>query len=212
MGAPEEAAQLLKAHPAKGDSQKSSFVLARALATAGRISAARDAYRQALGPDDLKVGQRWLTEYFLFELDHGTRNSAEDAYDRLRDSGADSDMWGRYRLALSLHHPGAPWMLRDVRGVARLLTVLLILTLLPAFVVGPVHYRSLAKRLCGPMPEPGNWGLRSLWYALTVVLIVPTMATYVFAYETFTTLASSFTDSVSASGSDVAALGKMLVW
>lgn len=212
LGAPEEAAQLLQAHPASGDSRNSTFLLAHALALAGRISAARDVYSNALGPGDLKWGQRWLTEYFQFELDHGTRKQAEGAYGRLRDSAADSDPWGRFRLALSLRHPGAAWTLRDVRGVVRLLALLSILTLIPALVVGPVHYRSLAKRLRGLMPEPGSWGLRSLWYALAVVLIVPTLAAYACAYDTFATLTSSFTNSRSASGSDVAALGKMLVW
>jgi membrane protease YdiL (CAAX protease family) len=212
LGAPEEAAQLLQAHPASGDSQNSTFLLAHALATAGHISAARDVYSKALGPHDLKLGQRRSTEYFQFELDHGTRKQAEDAYARLRDSGANSDSWGRFRLALFLRHPGAAWTLRDVRGVGTLLALLLILTLMPALVVGPVHYRSLAKRLRGLMPEPGRWGLRSLWYVLAVVLIVPTLAVYVSAYDTFATLISRLTDSIGASGNDVAAVGKMLVW
>jgi hypothetical protein len=211
LGAPGEAAQLLQAHPAPGDSN-STFLLAHALASAGDISAARDVYGKALGSGDLKWGQRWLTEYFQFELDHGSRKQAEAAYGRLRDSGADSDPWGRFHLALSLRHPGATWTLRDMCGVVRLLALLSILTLIPALVVGPVHYRSLAKRLRGLMPEPGSWGLRSLWYVLAVVLIVPTLAAYVSAYDTFATLTSRFTDSRSASGSDVAALGRMLVW
>jgi membrane protease YdiL (CAAX protease family) len=212
LGAPEEAAQLLQAHSASGDSPNSTFLLAHALALAGQISTARDVYSNALGSGDLKWGQRWLTEYFQFELDRGTRKQAEGAYGRLRDSGADSDPWGRFRLALSLRHPGAAWTLRDVRGVVRLLALLSILALIPALVVGPVHYRSLAKRLRGLMPEPGSWGLRSLWYVLAVVLIVPPLAAYVSAYDTFATLTSRFTNSRSASGSDVAALGKMLVW
>jgi membrane protease YdiL (CAAX protease family) len=212
LGAPEEAAQLLQDHPASGTSQSSAFLLAHALALSGRISAARDAYDKALGKGDLKWGQRWLTEYFQFELDHGTRKQAEAAYGRLRDSGADSDPWGRFRLALSLRHPGAAWTLRDMRGVVRLLALLSILTLIPALVVGPVHYRSLAKRLGGLIPEPGSWSLRSLWYVLAVVLIVPTLAAYVCAYDTFATLTSRFTNSRSTPASDVAALGQMLVW
>jgi membrane protease YdiL (CAAX protease family) len=212
LGVPAEAAQLLRAHPASADSQNSTFLLAHALALAGEISAARDVYSNALAPGDLKWGQRWLTEYFQFELDHGTRKQAEGAYGRLRESGADSDPWGRFRLALSLRHPGAAWTLRDARGVVKLLVLLAILALIPALVVGPVHYRSLAKRLRGLMPEPGSWGLRSLWYVLAVVLIVPTLAAYVSAYDIFATLASRFTYNHSASGNGVAALGKMLIW
>jgi len=59
--------------------------------------------------------------------------------------------------------PGAAWTLRDVRGVLKLLALLSTLALIPALVVGPVHYRSLAKRLRGLMPEP-EAGARSLWY------------------------------------------------
>ena len=211
LGAPEEAAQLLQAHPPPGDSQNSTFLLARALAAAGHISAARDLYSKALAPKDLKLGKRSSTEYFQFELDHGTRKQAEDAYDRVRDSGVDSDSWGRYRLALFLRHPGAAWTLRDGVGVGKLFALLSVLTLMSALVVGPVHYRSLAKRLRGLMPEPGTWGLRSLWYALAVVWVVPVLAVYVSAYDTFETLTLKFTYGGGASGNDVAALGQTLV-
>jgi uncharacterized protein len=212
LGVPDEAAQLLRAHPTPGKSTNSAFLLAHALAAAGRISAARDVYSKTLESDDAKAGQRWMTEYFQFELHNGTRQQAEAAYRRLRESGAGSDPWGRYRLALFLWHPGAAWTIREAFAVLKFTALLAIMALIPALVVGPVHYRSSVKRLRGYMPEHGRWGLGAMWYALAVLLIVPTLASYAFAYDTFATLVSWSTNTYGTHGSDAAALGRMLLW
>ena len=212
LGAPVDAAELLRAHPDSRGGLKSTFLLARALSDSGQFSAANEVYRGTLNADPTKWIRGGLVEYFQFAASHGTKLQAVAAYARLRSPGVSGDPWGRFRIALFLRYPSATWAFLDWVGILRITALIACLSLLPALVVCPVHYRSLAKRLRGWIAEPGEWGLATVWYLLAAVLIVPTMALYLLSYDTFASAILWFRETSNASSLDTGGLGRLLIW
>lgn len=165
--------------------------LARALLDTGDTAAARALMKALLeepAPKNI-AGYGPERELFEFQRDHGERADAVAAYRKLRDKGYAADPYGRYRLSLSLRHPGAPWRAADLLGPAVLLLYLGLFALAPLLVVMPLHYRGAVKRARGvalPPPFPAwPWGLGHLWYALAVIAVSGALALYIFCYPQF---------------------------
>ena len=186
VGAPREAAELLRAHQLPSGGTVDSFLLARVLLSDGQIGPARDAFAEALktSPRSNYIG---LREHFAFERAHGSRAQAVAAYSRLRDGGFSADPFGRYRLDLFIAHPLAQWNGRDAAGILAFVAAIGVAAFLPLVVIVPVHYRSLVLRVRGTKrAKPAlPWGLRHAWYVLAVFLLAQVIALYWFAYPSF---------------------------
>jgi membrane protease YdiL (CAAX protease family) len=151
-------------------------------------------------------------DYFLFELQNGSRSQAEAAYTRLRSGGYWKDPLGYYRLALSLRYPASSWAWCDSLGILALLILLVVQVLAPLLIIAPIHYRGLVLLVRGRLPEPppAPWHLRHVWYALAAFLVAGTFAVYVFAYD--------YLESLVVAGSrhglpvDFRSLGRGLIW
>jgi membrane protease YdiL (CAAX protease family) len=188
------ALRLSQARPDLKLDAASRIKLAHALLDAGDDAAARALMKALLEEPAPKNSYGYAQELELFEFqrDHGERADAIAAYRRLRDKGAAADPYGRYRLSLSWRYPDAPWRAEDWRGVGTLLLYLGLFTLLPAFLVVPLHYRGAvlqARGLALPPPLPAwPWGLGQLWYVLAVVLAGGGLGLYIFCYPQFQAL------------------------
>jgi membrane protease YdiL (CAAX protease family) len=137
-------------------------------------------YRAAVGNGYVPYESR--VEYFEFERKHGGRDEAVAAYAQLRDVGFGADILSRDRLSLFASHPGAPWHWREVWGFLLLIGFLLLFAASPVVVIAPVHYRGLARRVAGLVPDKPLpiWTLRHAWYALAVFWVGGIVTLYVF--------------------------------
>ena len=84
LGAPNEAVALLRKHSTGTSEISTRFLLARALAAAGRTAVAREIYVRTFSESSAPDESLNLTEYFNFEITHGSAAQATAAYRRLR--------------------------------------------------------------------------------------------------------------------------------
>jgi membrane protease YdiL (CAAX protease family) len=208
-GAPAAAAKLLQQQAGGDPDWTMQLLQAAALGEAGEAAQARKLFGELLAQHE-RVGIRDLRRHVKFELVHGDAAQATAAYRRLRDAGFDADPFARYRMELALRHPLSPWQWRDSLGILLMLAVLAGAALLPSMVVAGVHYRSLAKRARGILPQEGRWGLGHVWYALAAFLVGGALATWLFAYDVF---AGLFSDDSAFNGTplDPAAVARLLL-
>jgi membrane protease YdiL (CAAX protease family) len=161
-----------------------NLLLARAFIAKGDFEKAAPWFRKAVTDVDVAFLEAdTLIEYFKFECDHGTAETAAAAYEKLRAPGFGADSLARYRLALFVAHPGAGWQWRDAGALLALLAALLLLGALPVLVIVPVHYRGLALRVAGRQPTgfTSSWTLREAYYAFGSFMFIGFAFTYVFA-------------------------------
>jgi membrane protease YdiL (CAAX protease family) len=188
MGEVTAAGRLTRAHSDIKLPAAARAKLARSLFEAGEADEARALMKALLEEpgNPLTYGHALELELFEFQRAFGERDDAIAAYRKLRDKGYDTDAFGRHRLSLSVRYPDAPWKVADLLGIAGLLALLGLLAFLPAAVVVPLHYRSLAKRVRGVMPgersSSSPWGLGQLWYALSALLVGGGLSAYLFCY------------------------------
>jgi membrane protease YdiL (CAAX protease family) len=181
MGEAASATKLLRGAKDSDQDPRAKLALARALSADGEVMAARKLYLEALTQPYIALDTR--IEYFEFERQHGSRQDALAAYDKLRGEGFAADSLARYRLGLFVSRPGIAWQWRDAWGVLALLGTTLAFCLLPLLFIVPVHYRGLALRASGraPIHETTGWTLRDAWYAFGAFLLVGFASLYVFA-------------------------------
>lgn len=185
IDAAEEAVTLIGASDQDTSDPGTRLLLARALYLARDHGKAAQLYAEALKDGSAGWTQANRIAHFEFTLAHGTAGEAVAAYRRLRDPGYSSDPYGRFRLALLLKHPVAAWQWRDTLGPLMLLALLAFIAAIPLLVIGPVHYRSLARRLRGVPVEEGHWSLRSVWILTALMLAADVLLVFVYAYGTF---------------------------
>ena len=206
------AANLVRSHAPKPDTAYRKMALAQALAESGQVGAAGQLYSSALAAPTERLSMRNLQDIFVFERDHGSRQQALEAYQRLRDKGYAADRVGYYRLSLIARYPAAPWRWRDVGGPLVLAVLLAVLVLMPVILIAPAHYRGLVLQVRGTLPPAPaqRWGLSHAWYLLAGLLIAGTLACFVCAYPSFEAAMGPRFDT----GRKVAqsALGHALIW
>ena len=207
LGEPKAAVALLQG----GGEEAAKLVLAQVLAKSGDVPAAREMYLAALEADFVAFDSR--LDYFRFELEHGSRDNAIAAYKQLRDQGFGTDPLGRERLSLFLAHPGAPLEWRDFQGWMMLAGLLLVLALVPALVIVPIHYRGLARRVAGKPPEKPApvWTLKHAWYALAAFSVAGAIALYAFEASSLETMIPWTQRFIANTATDIQ-LGHVLVW
>jgi membrane protease YdiL (CAAX protease family) len=79
---------------------------------------------------------------------------------------------GQARLRLLLAHPGAAWKTQDLRGLAGLAVVGLVIALLPGVFILPIYaVGALCARRGSSGSAPVRFGLREAWLATALVLL-----------------------------------------
>lgn len=168
-----------------------SAPMATKLARAGRIAEGRALLAE--------LGNRWnatwlARQQFEFELEFGDKTHAEAAYDKLRDTGFQTDPLGRERLRLLQRHPSARWSARDLLTLGVFLLALIAAAALPALVLGPVHYWSLLRERRGRVTAwtVSPWGLRTAWWLLATACMGQAIVLWYFYPQLFRTAADNF--------------------
>lgn len=152
---------------------------ARALEGVARVAEAREEYLEASTDDRFRPEA--LRRVFLLDLEGEDAEAALDSYDAYRELGFWTDPLLRYRLALSARFSSTPWRARDAPGALALLATGLLLLLLPALWIVPVHYRR-AVRGDAPVVGGGRFGLRHVWYLSVLLLAAESLSAYLFLW------------------------------
>ena len=161
----------------RGEALQRPELYARALAGAGEIDAARDAFTglEEAGPD-----AEVLRACFEFELEHGDARSARAAYDALKAHSLEEDFLAFDRVALFLAHPGAGWSWADaIVGFALLAGVGFLVSLVPALWILPVAWAGFGRER-GGAAALGRFTLRHAWTASAVYLFAETLSALAF--------------------------------
>ncbi len=206
------AANLLRSRPKRLGEANRDMAVARAFAASGQIGIAGQFYSSILAAPPTRLPTRDLQDLFRFERDHGTRDQALTAYQRLRDQGRYADPFGYYRLSLTGKYPAAPWRWRDASGPLALVALLVIVALMPVVLIAPAHYRGLVRQVRGTLPPAPtqHWGLSHAWYLLSGLLLAGTLAAFVCAYPSFEALLGR--QFAAGRNVDQRALGHALIW
>jgi hypothetical protein len=112
-----------------------------------------------------------------------------------RVNAADVERMGEnlQRFAVLARHSPASLGSLPMLGMAAVAGVLLLcVALLPGALLLPVHYRGLARKVCGAVARPlfPSVGLRQAWWGLAVMLVVPFLVAGVLTPESVATLFS----------------------
>jgi membrane protease YdiL (CAAX protease family) len=211
IGEAEMAVRFLQEKRGKND-YGAGLMLARALAANGEYGEAAKQYREEFEKTKYAAMDSRL-EFFEFELAHGTEKDALAAYDAMRTAEPNIDVLGRYRVSLVAAYPHLLWDRKTWRALLAMLVMALVVCLLPLVVIIPIHYRGLARRLQGPVPESleGGWRLRHAWYAAAVFLLAGSAAVYILAPATLTALLP-WTSYVSLTQPSDVQLAKVGLW
>jgi membrane protease YdiL (CAAX protease family) len=158
--------------------------LARKLAGAGRVEAARAIL--AASPVQQWNQANELQLRYEFELEHGSAQQALAAYRQLQEASPQADLFMRERFRLFFMDTSLPWSAGDLARAAAFLFALVIALSCPLLGLLPVHYWSLLRQRRG---KPGGWpaplwGLRQAWLLLGSYIAANFVAIWFFAPAT----------------------------
>jgi membrane protease YdiL (CAAX protease family) len=175
LGAREEVLALHSAMKSDTDSSYDHLRAGLSLARVNALEVAREEMKRAA--EERWRGAEGAREAYLFELRFGTATQALEAYNRLRDFGYDQDLLLQYRALLLARDASLPWQLRDAIGALVVAGALAAAALAALFLIMPVHYFGLVRRVkgLGAHAYAGGWNLKHAWafyFGIGVALLV----------------------------------------
>jgi len=167
-----------------GASSSTYYEIGQALFGCGRYNEARDAFMTS--GKTFYYAESSARSVFEIDLRTASLDSAVNSYNVMRDFGFRTDPLGKYRLALFLHHPFAPWLWRDFLNLGALGLCLLVLALLPFIIIVPIHYAGLLRNV--PQESLGRWNLRHVWFVGELLVGGTFLAWFFYYYASMITL------------------------
>jgi uncharacterized protein len=165
LGANDKAIEAFRIASHKNAAIQNGGELANAMINNGLIEDARGFLLKEVEASAQWNASKALRSLMLYDISYGRADSAQQNYRKFVEKDFYNDVFGIYRMRMTVKAPLMEWTLVDGAHILLFLLLLALLVVIPYLWVLPIHYYGSYRRQQGKLfsEQTFHWGLRHLW-------------------------------------------------